>query len=137
MFILTNFSLQWYFAIIFARAIQETFGLSNKHIHVSTVNTTNDTNNDICKINDKEYHKLLEGKMPFWDQMRKLQYDKNTWSYFNYHLLLCIVGKCLWVSTIQCQAKLQSLATPSDEAFCLLGLKNGWELWKWECENCK
>jgi hypothetical protein len=27
------------------------------------------------------------------------------------------------------------LATPSNEAFCLLVLKNGWEVWKWECEN--
>ena len=49
--------------------------------------------------------------------------------------LPCIVGKCLWVSSIQCQAKLRSGATPSDEAFCFLVLKNGWELWKWECEN--
>jgi hypothetical protein len=47
----------------------------HKHTDVSTVNTDDDTNNDICKINDKEYLELLEGKMPSWDQMRKLQYD--------------------------------------------------------------
>ena len=29
------------------------------------------------------------------------------------------------------------MATPFNEAFCLLVLKNGWELRKWECENAQ
>lgn len=75
------------------------------HPDTSTENNAGNENIDIS-INDKEYLELLEGKMPSWDEMRKLQYDKNTWLYFNYYFLPCIVGKCLWVSSIQCQAKL-------------------------------
>src|SRR5688572_24794320 len=46
-----------------------------------------------------------------------------------------VVGKCMWVTSIQQGAKLRSLTTPSDEAFCLLVLNNNWNLWAWECHN--
>ena len=90
---------------------------------------------DVAKLADIETMNLMKGKMPTWEQMRELQNDFNSWSYFNYYFLSCTVGKCFWVSSIQRHAKLRSLATPSDEAFCLLVLKNGWDLWKWECDN--
>src|SRR5687768_6797959 len=41
----------------------------------------------------------------------------------------------MWVLAIQGQSKIRSLSTPSDEAFCLLVLKNSWDLWTWECKN--
>jgi len=73
--------------------------------------------------------------MPTWEQMRELHDNTNSWCYLNFYFLPSIVGKCMWVRLVQRKAKLRSLTTPSDEAFCLLVLKNNWNLWKWECEN--
>ena len=75
------------------------------------------------------------GKMPNWDCMRQLQSNVNAWCYLSYHFLPSVVGRCMWVSSIQRHCKLRSLTTPSDEAFCLLVLQNCWDVWIWECEN--
>ena len=42
----------------------EHLNFKNKHTDALTVNTTNDTNNDISKNNGKEFLELLEGKIP-------------------------------------------------------------------------
>ena len=55
--------------------------------------------------------------------------------FFELFFIPTVIGRCLWVSSIQQGAKLRSLTTPSDEAFCLLVLKNNWDLWTWECHN--
>src|SRR5687767_9820801 len=78
---------------------------------------------------------MIIEKMPSWDDMRELQQNENAWCYLNLYFLPAVVGKCSWISLIQHKSKLRSLATLSDEAFCLLVLKNGWDLWTWECNN--
>lgn len=112
-----------------------------KHHEASTTTdeewteTTTDTTayNETNKERDhKEYDS--EG-MPSWNTFMKLRDHEYGWCYFNYHFLPCVVGKCLWVSSIQRRTTVRSLATPSDEAFCLLVLRNGWESWVWECNN--
>jgi len=85
---------------------------------------------DRCDTKD-----LAEGKMPRWDCMRQLQSNVNAWCYLSYHFLPSVVGRCMWASSIQRHSKLRSLTTPSDEAFCLLVLRNSWDVWIWECEN--
>ena len=88
------------------------------------------------KNNDWKNDKDMQcGMMPSWEQMRELHDNTNSWCFLNFFFLPSIVGKCMWVTSVQQRAKLQSLTTPSDEAFCLLVLKNNWEVWKWECEN--
>ena len=87
-------------------------------------------NNNCC--ND-DY--ILDGNIPSWLSFRELQYNINAWCYLNFHFLPTVIGKCMWVTSIQRRSKLRSLATPSDEAFCLLVLKNGCDLWSWECRN--
>ena len=59
----------------------------------------------------------------------------NAWCYLYYYFIPSVVGKCTWVLPIQRRSKIRSLATPSDKAFCLLVLKNSWDLWAWECTN--
>src|SRR5688572_22333953 len=73
--------------------------------------------------------------MPCWDDFRKLHFEEKAWCYLNFYFMPVVVGKCLWVSEIQRRSKLRSLATPSDEAFCLVVLRNNWDLWTWECQN--
>jgi len=78
---------------------------------------------------------IMDGKLPTWECFRTLQKNINAWCYLNFHYLPPVVGKCMWVCSIQRRSKLRSLITPSDKAFCLLVLKNNWDLWIWECEN--
>ena len=73
--------------------------------------------------------------MPCWENLRQLHHNKRAWCYLNYFFMPVVVGKCLWVSEVQRRSKLRSLATPSDEAFCLVVLRNNWDLWTWECKN--
>ena len=96
---------------------------------------TTDSTGKCTQDNWKNNKDMLHSKIPEWEYMRELQHNINAWCYINYHFLPSVVGRCMWVAAIQQQAKLRSLTTPSDEAFCLLILKNNWELWVWECHN--
>src|SRR5688572_2012663 len=78
---------------------------------------------------------MLDGKLPKWETVQELQNNVNAWCFINYFFLPSVVGKCMWVTSIQQGAKLRSLTTPSDEAFCLLVLNKNWNLWAWECHN--
>jgi len=86
--------------------------------------------NDMDNGNEVSYE-----NMPCWDDFRELHNNEKAWCYLNFFFMPVVVGKCLWVSEIQQQSKVRSLTTPSDEAFCLVVLRNNWALWTWECEN--
>ena len=54
------------------------------------------------------------------------------------HIFLpCVVGKKRWSKGIKRGALIESLVTPSDEAFAFLCLENSWDCWLWEMDKSK
>src|SRR5687768_17364707 len=53
---------------------------------------------------------IKEGKIPNWQRLRNLQDNEISWCYLNYYFIPCVVGKCMWVSSIQRKSKIRSLA---------------------------
>jgi len=102
---------------------------------VLAADSINQLENNSILNNWKNDRNMIDGKLPSWESMRELQSNMNVWCYVNFHFLPSIVGQCMWLQSIQRGAKLRTLCTPSDEAFCLIVLKNNWELWMWECHN--
>lgn len=92
-------------------------------------NTIPDTGEELMQTNvccDDKY--ILDGNISSWLSFWELQFNVTAWSFLNYHFMPAVIGKCMWVTSIQRRSRLRSLATPSDEAFCLLVLKNGCDL---------
>lgn len=102
---------------------------------MSATDSISELNNNHIQEDWKTDKNMMKGKLPSWESMRALQYNMNVWCFVNFHFLPSVIGKCMWVQSIQRGAKLRSLSTPSDEAFCLIVLKNNWDLWTWECQN--
>ena len=74
-----------------------------------TLNNEHDENIERLSGNDvQNNHFISEGKMPSWKEMRQLQDNVYAWCYLNFYFLPCVVGKCMWVSSIQrgCKTKI-------------------------------